>query len=188
MKNKIQHQDGSQSILFQEDFLQICKGNICQALILSALDVTSSVDYIPMNYKDFLFVRYTRQTIGAAISQLLERNLIQRRLHTDSYDYAYDYRLNLIEVQNQIDRLSPNLVKEKPIPPEFMNNIGGRHQAIWDIFGGLCAYCRINSASTWDHVIPTSKNGRNIKSNLVPACRECNLLKSNLDVQEWMNL
>jgi hypothetical protein len=170
----INHRKDYSTLQLHEDYLQVCNGNICQALILSILEAgidqnPSNIGYVPMNYKDFmheLFNQYTRQTTSVAINQLLERGLIERRTHTElSYEYVYDYRINLTIVQEQINQL--------PLKA-------------WDIFGGLCAYCRVIRATTWDHIIPKSKNGRGIKSNLVPACRQCNMLKKDQDVREWM--
>ena len=46
-----------------------------------------------------------------------------------------------------------------------------------------CAYCGCdfneNTLPEKDHIIPISKNGHNIKENIVPACRSCNAKKSN---------
>ncbi|RYZ64517.1 MAG: HNH endonuclease, partial [Proteobacteria bacterium] len=42
---------------------------------------------------------------------------------------------------------------------------------------GMCHYChrRFPAAKlTMDHVVPLARGGESIKSNLVPACRECN--------------
>ena len=41
-------------------------------------------------------------------------------------------------------------------------------------FGGLCAYCRCNRATTVDHLKPKSKGGSSLRSNLIPACHSCN--------------
>ena len=46
-------------------------------------------------------------------------------------------------------------------------------------FGGLCAYCRIRRADTLDHLKPRCKGGSNLRSNLVPCCRECNHSKGS---------
>jgi hypothetical protein len=46
-------------------------------------------------------------------------------------------------------------------------------------FGGLCAYCRCKRANTIDHLKPRCKGGSNLRSNLVPACRECNHSKGS---------
>ena len=50
-------------------------------------------------------------------------------------------------------------------------------------FGGLCAYCRCNRATTLDHLKPKSKGGSSLRSNLIPACRECNHSKGS---QSWL--
>jgi hypothetical protein len=53
-------------------------------------------------------------------------------------------------------------------------------------FGGLCAYCRNKRATTIDHLKPRCKGGNNLRSNLVPACVDCNHSKgSELNWLEW---
>lgn len=53
-----------------------------------------------------------------------------------------------------------------------------RH-AIRYSFGGLCAYCRCQRATTIDHLKPKCKGGSDLRSNLVPACRSCNRSKGS---------
>ena len=50
-------------------------------------------------------------------------------------------------------------------------------------WGGFCAYCRCNRATTLDHLKPKSKGGSSLRSNLIPACRECNHSKGS---QPWL--
>ncbi len=57
------------------------------------------------------------------------------------------------------------------------------HQSIRYSFGGLCAYCRCKRATTLDHVKPKCRGGSNLRSNLVPACVECNHSKGS---QVWL--
>ena len=52
-------------------------------------------------------------------------------------------------------------------------------------FGGLCAYCRNKRATTIDHLKPRSKGGSNLRSNLVPACLECNHDKGSENWLSW---
>tara|TARA_E500000305_G_C3949014_1_gene201236 strand:+ start:110 stop:559 length:450 start_codon:yes stop_codon:yes gene_type:complete len=59
-----------------------------------------------------------------------------------------------------------------------------RH-AIKYAFGGLCAYCRCARATTLDHIKPRSKGGSNLRSNLVPACTECNHSKGSENWLVW---
>ena len=58
-------------------------------------------------------------------------------------------------------------------------------QAIKYSFGGLCAYCRCQRAKTLDHIKPRSKGGSNLRSNLVPACVECNHSKGSENWLTW---
>ena len=50
-------------------------------------------------------------------------------------------------------------------------------------FGGLCAYCRCNRATTVDHLKPKSKGGSSLRSNLIPACHSCNHDKGS---ESWL--
>ena len=50
-------------------------------------------------------------------------------------------------------------------------------------WGGLCAYCRCNRATTLDHLKPKSRGGNSLRSNLIPACHECNHSKGS---QSWL--
>lgn len=58
-----------------------------------------------------------------------------------------------------------------------------------EVFGGACAYCRRSFSSTLpmtiDHVIPISRGGPHILSNLRPACAPCNSSKNARKLSEW---
>ena len=41
-----------------------------------------------------------------------------------------------------------------------------------------CQYCG-NSAESIDHIIPKSKGGENVWSNVVACCKKCNLIKAD---------
>lgn len=50
-------------------------------------------------------------------------------------------------------------------------------------WGGFCAYCRCKRATTLDHIRPKSKGGDSLRSNLLPACLECNHSKGT---EPWL--
>ncbi len=53
---------------------------------------------------------------------------------------------------------------------------------------GVCYYCKCRFPAkllTMDHVIPISRGGRSIKSNIVPCCKTCNNKKKYLLPIEW---
>ena len=52
-------------------------------------------------------------------------------------------------------------------------------------WGGLCCYCRSNRATSLDHVKPKSKGGSSLRSNLLPACQECNHSKGSENWLVW---
>lgn len=47
-----------------------------------------------------------------------------------------------------------------------------------------CCYCDAH-ATHLDHVMPISKGGEDIESNMVPACAACNLAKGPKTLAEW---
>lgn len=70
------------------------------------------------------------------------------------------------------------------------NNIFNYSQEIWDetllYFDNSCAYCgRDGKPLEKEHVIPVSKNGAFVKTNIVPSCRECNMNKYTQPFEEW---
>ena len=50
-------------------------------------------------------------------------------------------------------------------------------------WGGLCAYCRSNRATSLDHIKPKSKGGSSLRSNLIPCCQSCNHSKGS---EPWL--
>ena len=53
---------------------------------------------------------------------------------------------------------------------------------------GRCYYCEQSFPPrelTMDHIVPLSRGGRSVKSNVVPCCKECNSQKKYLLPVEW---
>ncbi len=52
---------------------------------------------------------------------------------------------------------------------------------------GVCHYCGRHVGGenlTMDHVIPVSRGGKSVKSNIVPCCKACNNEKKNITPAE----
>ena len=49
-----------------------------------------------------------------------------------------------------------------------------------------CTYCNRDTdqggGTTWDHVVPRCKGGKNDRSNLVICCRQCNEMKAGMSL------
>ena len=53
---------------------------------------------------------------------------------------------------------------------------------------GNCHYCGKSfppKELTMDHIVPIARGGKSTKSNVVPACKECNTKKKQLLPMEW---
>lgn len=57
-----------------------------------------------------------------------------------------------------------------------------REEVLWS---GPCAYCGYDLPTQVDHVIPLSRGGTDDRSNLVPACKSCNMEKLNFTPEEY---
>lgn len=59
----------------------------------------------------------------------------------------------------------------------------------WDyalnFFSHSCAYCGAKERMEQEHIIPVSKGGPYIASNIIPACRSCNASKGDKDLEMW---
>lgn len=62
----------------------------------------------------------------------------------------------------------------------------GDWRAIKQAHGNRCHYCGTRAAPmTMDHFYPLSRGGAHDPKNIVPACRNCNLRKSNTPPEEF---
>lgn len=53
--------------------------------------------------------------------------------------------------------------------------------------GFKCIYCGSNKKLTLDHIIPRSKGGGNTWTNLVAACHDCNVLKGDKKLENFLS-
>jgi hypothetical protein len=64
-------------------------------------------------------------------------------------------------------------------------------KAIHDREGGACFYClrrTLSNVRCLDHVVPRVRHGRNSYRNLVSCCIECNTLKGDMPVPDFLRL
>lgn len=53
-------------------------------------------------------------------------------------------------------------------------------------YSDKCAYCGCTGEKLeWEHIIPTSRGGKDTIDNQVKACKRCNLSKGDKDPYEW---
>jgi 5-methylcytosine-specific restriction endonuclease McrA len=56
-------------------------------------------------------------------------------------------------------------------------------RAVFARDGGRCAYCNAPATSV-DHVVPRSRGGEHVWENVVSACRHCNHIKADREVDD----
>lgn len=59
-----------------------------------------------------------------------------------------------------------------------------RHSRWWknQLQHAVCYYCNVQLAAdevTMDHVVPIARGGKSVKSNVVVACKACNIAKKD---------
>jgi hypothetical protein len=54
-------------------------------------------------------------------------------------------------------------------------------------FGWACAYCGSQDEIGQDHVVPVSRGGQDLMSNILPACACCNRAKGHRELVPWLN-
>ena len=52
-------------------------------------------------------------------------------------------------------------------------------------FNHCCAYCGAGGDMQIEHVVPISRGGTHVLSNIVPACQDCNYSKTYKEVEPW---
>lgn len=67
----------------------------------------------------------------------------------------------------------------------YQRNWAGMRNAALVLADGKCQYCG-KPARTGDHVLPASRGGPNLISNIVAACARCNTSKGDRTLREWI--
>ncbi len=56
---------------------------------------------------------------------------------------------------------------------------------IFESWSTGCCYCGCEDPKTLDHILAKCRGGETVRANLAPACRKCNLAKSDSDWFTW---
>lgn len=81
----------------------------------------------------------------------------------------------------------------EPAAPDDQSGDGAELVALMERFGGRCWYCGcrlthgaiVGSSITREHLLPKARGGGNEASNIVAACRSCNVRKQAKTVEEY---
>jgi len=140
--------------------------------------------------------RYTQTEKGKARQRRAntsEKGIQSRRRHQKSEKYKErttrykesGQRTGTLRKYTQSPKGRENLnrgkYKRRGLLSKTENTLTARQwQEILEEYGRACVYCGATDVKlTKDHVVPLSKGGKNVKENVVPACRSCNAKKHN---------
>lgn len=90
--------------------------------------------------------------------------------------------------QSKLDIHSIIALDNKTSPDNYRKNIPQlSNRTLFARDRNMCAYCDrqfSSKALTRDHVIPTSKGGKDIWTNVVTACSKCNRIKDDYSIKQ----
>ena len=93
------------------------------------------------------------------------RRTLCQTCHDDT-DWSFPARLRQQRLRDCLNTLTPE-----------------QWEAIKTLYGQRCAYCGSLGTVFRDHVVPISRGGDNVVSNIVPACTPCNSSKGSKMVE-----
>ncbi len=118
----IEHRANYHFVKLQEEYLHICGGNHCQALILSTLEEWTNTKkakgqdlYVYMTYPQWvtaLYGVYGRSVIISALASLEKRGLLEKRKCYRYGKETYEYLLNIKRVNDLLKALPEKLPHE----------------------------------------------------------------------------
>ena len=97
-------------------------------------------------------------------------------------------------MKNELRTEFSKRIKSLKLDEQAKEELYGKFCACW-VKGFKCFYCKRrmelhfeNELSfSIDHIIPKAKNGKDKNSNLEFVCRDCNLLKGDMDAKKYID-
>lgn len=88
--------------------------------------------------------------------------------------------------QSDLGKANDKRTKAKKRRAEIVTLTAREWKKVLAKYNGLCAYCQCpNSPVEQEHKLPIRRGGNHERSNVVPACRRCNLAKGIRTPEEW---
>jgi 5-methylcytosine-specific restriction endonuclease McrA len=126
-----------------------------------------------------IFINRNPSTTSAAISKLAELRYII--VHNDINEKRTIQFNSNFQKEVGVKNTIPVLDKSK--------NDKASRKKIFSKTNGCCTYCGklLEFSKQWhiDHIQPRAKKGNNKQQNLVPSCKDCNLLKTDRTLDEF---
>lgn len=81
-----------------------------------------------------------------------------------------------------------NMHRGRVISPDLAGHFTlDEWNAMLDEYDHRCGYCGVGGVRLdRDHIVPLSRGGRHDASNIIPACRSCNMRKGTRLPDEWL--
>ena len=93
-------------------------------------------------------------------------------------------------VNPELDIKKPSIIKVHKYVNQPFHRVPLNRENIYKRDGYECVYCGKNRRRdlTLDHVLPKAKGGKDSWDNLVTACKSCNHEKSDMDLDEFVEM
>jgi 5-methylcytosine-specific restriction endonuclease McrA len=159
------------------------------ALMLNALKEQEKIDRITGYASEIGLAVSKLETVkakaGEAITGIVEAGM---GCALDAENSAAKERATVIDLQDRLKRRGEHFLHKAEV-----------RQAVWDITGGSCIYCKVELTRERteeephrcfhvDHIVPKASGGPDHLSNYVPACHRCNVSKGAKSYIEFIRL
>ena len=127
-------------------------------------------------------LKYQNTDIGLEnLDTTLENIITKTKYASSTYELPLDKAISLVK-EGRAHVYKPDMI--------YRNDIDSKDSWIvkYLVFErdlNLCHYCG-EKGDTVDHIVPESKGGKYIETNLVCCCSNCNSDKSDMDYEEYM--
>ncbi len=97
------------------------------------------------------------------------------------------YKQNGYRSSREVRRAGEQLRRARKYQPRSRQFTAAQWAYVQSLCGHLCVYCRQRPDKLeQDHIVPLSRGGLHVSSNILPACRSCNASKRTTPVTEFM--
>ncbi len=121
----IKHIEGTYMSIIRDDYVYLCEGNVCSALILNEFENWMNVKTrmrktnlwtwkTQEDLKKEIYGIFGIRTIRKSLDWLLKKKyLLRQRNPRKKFDKTYQYKINVIKVNTELRKIEEKIYKER---------------------------------------------------------------------------